>query len=133
MPSKRQLQTGALAALAIAAGVAVRRHGPVSAPRDRRRRDRIVPRGSQAIIDTARRLNRASGLIATSTLLDSAIEHYRGSFHNKAMITPLVASALTIAVSVHGTGDRRSAAHRLRDSVYLGAALTGLTGTGFHI
>ncbi|MGH8599042.1 MAG: hypothetical protein ACRET1_00130 [Burkholderiales bacterium] len=111
----------------------MRRHKPVSASRDRVRPNRGIPRGRHPIVETARRLNRASGLIATSTLLDSAIEHYRGAFHNKAMITPLVASALTIAVSVHGTGDRRNAAHKLRDSVYLGAALTGLAGTGFHI
>jgi len=78
-------------------------------------------------------LNRASGLIATSTLLDSAIEHYRGSFHNKAMITPVVVSAATLAVSAHGTGDHRPGAHEVRDPVYLAAAATGLVGTGFHI
>ncbi|HEX5419486.1 MAG TPA: hypothetical protein VFY39_05770 [Gammaproteobacteria bacterium] len=81
----------------------------------------------------ARRLNRAAGLIATSTLLDSGIEHYRGAFQNKAMFTPLVVSALTLAVSAHGTADQRPAAHRARDIVYAAAALTGLVGTGFHI
>ena len=55
----------------------------------------------------ARRMNRAAGLIATSMLLDSAVEHYRGSFHNKAMVAPLVTSALSLAVSVHGNADRR--------------------------
>lgn len=81
----------------------------------------------------ARRLNRAAGLIATSTLLDSGIEHYRGTFHNKAMLTPLIVSVLTLAVSVHGTGDTRPVAHRMRDAVYAGGALTGLVGTGFHL
>ena len=37
----------------------------------------------------ARRLNRAAGTLAVSVLADSAIEHYRGSFENKAMFTPL--------------------------------------------
>lgn len=87
----------------------------------------------QPIIKAARRLNRAAGLIATSTLLDSAVEHYRGSFHNKAMYTPLIVSAMALAASTHGTADTRAAAYRGRDLTYLAAVLTGLTGTGFHI
>jgi len=86
-----------------------------------------------AAVRAARRMNRAAGLIATSVLTDSAIEHYRGSFHNKAMITPLVTSALSLIVSAHGNADRRPVAHGVRDSVYLAAALTGLVGTCFHI
>ncbi|MGH8600750.1 MAG: hypothetical protein ACRET1_08795, partial [Burkholderiales bacterium] len=78
-------------------------------------------------------MNRASGLIATSALLDSAIEHYRGSFQNKAMYTPLAVSALTLAVSAHGSGDKRATAHKIRNPIYLAAAVTGLLGTGFHI
>jgi hypothetical protein len=78
-------------------------------------------------------MNRAAGMIATSVLADSAIEHYRGSFHNKAMVIPLVTAALSLAVSAHGSFDRRPAAHRARDGVYVAAALTGLVGTCFHI
>ncbi|MGA9342075.1 MAG: hypothetical protein WBV61_07045 [Rhodanobacteraceae bacterium] len=84
-------------------------------------------------MQAARRLNRAAGLIATSTLLDSGIEHYRGSFENKAMFTPIVASALNLAVSAHGSGDTGARAHKVRDPVYLAAAITGLIGTGFHL
>lgn len=94
---------------------------------------RLVRSPSLPTVTAARRLNRAAGLIATSTLLDSGIEHWRGSFHNKAMVTPLVVSAAAIAVSAHGTGDKRPLAHRVRDAVYAGAALTGLVGTGFHV
>ncbi len=83
-------------------------------------------------VRAARRLNHASGWLAFSVLADSAVEHYRGSFENKAMFTPLVVSALGLAVSLHGTADRRPAAHRLRDTVYTTAALTGVVGTGFH-
>ena len=72
-------------------------------------------------------------MIATSVLADSAIEHYRGSFHNKAMVAPLVTAALSLAVSAHGNADKRPAAHRVRDGVYAAAALTGLVGTCFHI
>ena len=85
-----------------------------------------------ATVTAARRLNRAAGTLAASVLADSAIEHYRGSFKNKAMFTPLVVSALTLATSLHGTSDSRPLAHGLRDAIYALAAVTGLVGTGFH-
>lgn len=130
-PTPRHLQFGVLGALTAVVLVSARHHnknaaekvGMASAGADRQR----------IVVQAAHRLNRASGLIATSTLLDSAMEHERGSFHNKAMITPLIMSAATIAVSAHGTADARTAAHGVRDAVYGGAALTGLVGTGFHI
>jgi hypothetical protein len=78
-------------------------------------------------------MNRAAGVIAGSVLADSAIEHYRGSFHNKAMVAPLLTAALSLAVSAHGNVDKRPAAHRVRDCVYAAAGLTGLVGTCFHI
>ncbi|CCD91525.1 conserved membrane hypothetical protein [Bradyrhizobium sp. ORS 375] len=87
----------------------------------------------RASVRAARRLNRAAGLLAVSVLADSSVEHYRGSFKNKAMYTPLAVSALTLAMSAHGTADRRPWAHRLRDGSYLLAAATGLAGTGFHV
>ena len=75
----------------------------------------VLPsRDSQPTVRAARRLNRASGMLAFSVLADSAVEHYRGSFENKAMFTPLVISALGLAVSAHGTADNRPDAHRLR-------------------
>jgi hypothetical protein len=81
----------------------------------------------------ARRLNRAAGMLALSVLADSGVEHYRGSFKNKAMFTPLIVSVLTLGTSIHGTADRRGVAHVARDTTYLLAAATGLIGTGFHI
>jgi len=89
--------------------------------------------GETATVKAARRLNRAAGMIAGSVLADSAMEHYRGSFHNKAMWTPLISSALSLAVSVHGHRDKRHGAHRGRDLVYAAAGLTGIVGTGFHL
>ncbi len=86
-----------------------------------------------ATVKAARRLNRAAGMIAASVLADSAMEHYRGSFHNTAMWTPLISSALSLAVSVHGHRDKRHGAHRGRDLVYTAAGLTGIVGTGFHL
>ncbi len=86
-----------------------------------------------ATVKAARRLNRAAGLLATSVLADSAVEHYRGSFQNRAMYTPLLTAALTLAVSGHGLKDKRPAAHAVRDSVYALGGITGLIGTGFHL
>ncbi len=91
------------------------------------------PSGEKPTLRSARSLNRAAGLLATSVLLDSAVEHYRGSFRNKAMVTPLVTSMLTLGVSLHGTADRRRAAHVVRDAVYALAGAVGVAGTGFHI
>lgn len=90
-------------------------------------------RSPAAAVKAARRLNRAAGMLATSVLADSAVEHYRGSFQNRAMYTPLLTGALTLAVSAHGVADERPAAHAVRDAVYALGALTGTVGTGFHI
>jgi hypothetical protein len=84
-------------------------------------------------VSAARRLNRAAGTLAASVLLDSAVEHYRGCFHNRAMLAPLVSAALSVAVSAHGNADRRAAAHGVRDGVYTAAIVTGLAGSGFHL
>ncbi|HEY1781363.1 MAG TPA: hypothetical protein VGG79_13210 [Roseiarcus sp.] len=81
----------------------------------------------------ARRLNRAAGTIAASVLIDSAMEHYRGAFKNKAMYTPLATSALTLLASFHGHKDLTPRAHWARDIVYALAGLTGVVGTGFHL
>ncbi len=98
---------------------------------------RLSPRGDEAVptavVTAARRLNRAAGVIAMSVLIDSAMEHYRGNFHNKAMFTPLVTSSLSIAVSIQGLSDKRHGAHPVRDLVYAIAGLTGVIGTGFHL
>jgi hypothetical protein len=93
----------------------------------------MPPPHSPATVLAARRLNRAAGILATSVLTDSGIEHYRGSFKNKAMFTPLIVSALTLGISIHGTSDMRPAAHKFRDTTYVLAAMTGLLGSGFHI
>ena len=90
-------------------------------------------RSSGTIVDSARRLNQAAGTLATSVLLDSAMEHRRGNFHNPAMWTPIATSALSLAASVHGHGDRRHGSHRVRDLIYAIAGITGLIGTGFHL
>jgi hypothetical protein len=89
--------------------------------------------GEAATVRAARRLNRAAGMIAGSVLTDSAMEHYRGDFRNKAMWTPIVSATLSLAASLHGHTDRRAGAHPGRDAIYAAAGLTGIVGTGFHL
>lgn len=94
----------------------------------------LVAGGDEQIhITAARRFNHSSALLAGSVLADSAVEHYRGSFKNKAMFTPLVSATLSLLAGLHGGGDRRAQSHRLRHGVYGLAAAAGLAGTAFHI
>lgn len=93
-----------------------------------------VPRqgGPSANVAAARGLNQASGLLAFSVLFDSALEHYRADFFNKAMYTPLVSASLSLAASLHGAADPRDGPHRLRHATLVGAGLVGLAGGAFH-
>jgi len=118
-----------LSGLAVASALSSQSGGPPLASR----LPQPQRKSSPATALTARRLNRAAGTLAASVLADSSIEHYRGSFKNKAMFTPLAVSALTLATSLHGTSDMRPSAHRVREVTYLLAAATGLLGTAFHL
>jgi hypothetical protein len=132
-PDQRDLL--ALAGLAVS-GFALASVMSARMPQPRSRRaiaSRHDGRGTQQTVTIARKLNTAAGTLAVSVLADSAVEHYRGSFKNKAMYTPLLVSALTLATSLHGTADMRALAHKARDATYLLAAATGLAGTGFHV
>ncbi|WP_251031805.1 hypothetical protein [Paraburkholderia strydomiana] len=118
------------AAAALAARAAVTRTR--GAPRYARRL-RVAVAGFPAHLDAARKLNQSSALLALSVLADSGLEHYRGSFENRAMYTPLVVSLLSLGAGVHGGMDSTPAAHRARDAIYLTAAATGLIGNTFHL
>jgi hypothetical protein len=96
-----------------------------------KRADRCAP--AQTHVDTARTFNHSSALLALSVLADSAMEHYRGSFDNPAMYTPIVVSTLSLLAGLHGGRDHEPQRHPVRNSVYVGAALAGLAGTGFHV
>jgi hypothetical protein len=91
-----------------------------------------LPRPHGAV-RAAQRMNRAAGLLAVAVLADSALEHYRGAFHNPGMVAPLLSGCLSLAVSAQGNADPSPTAHRVRDVAYVAAALTGLTGTAFHL
>jgi hypothetical protein len=94
-------------------------------PMERRRRQDLTS-------SAGRRLNGSAAMLAFSVLADSAIEHYRGSFHNRAMYVPLAVSALTLGGSLFGVADARPKKHLARDAIYASAAATALAGLGFH-
>jgi hypothetical protein len=118
------------AAAVLAATAALTRSG--AAPRQARR-PRVTRGDVPAHLDAARKLNRSSALLALSVLADSGMEHFRGSFENRAMYTPLAVSLLSLGAGVHGGMDSSPVAHRVRDAIYLTAAATGVIGNGFHL
>jgi len=82
---------------------------------------------------SARQLGLGSGILALSVLADSGLEHYRGSFQNRAMYVPLAVAALTLGASALAAVDARPRRHSVRDALYGAAALTGAAGFGFHL
>lgn len=84
-------------------------------------------------VAASRSFNDGSALLALSVLTDSSIEHYRGSFKNMAMYTPLLSATASLLAGLHGGRDRASRSHPVRHSVYIGAFAAGLAGTAFHI
>lgn len=91
-------------------------------------------RGQRGGVSKASRsLNRGAGLLAFAVAADSAQEHYRGDFHNRAMYIPLATSGLSLLTSLRGPHALRPGGSPLRDVVHLGSALSGLTGTAFHV
>lgn len=79
-----------------------------------------------------RQLNLSAAILASSVLADSGLEHYRGSFQNKAMYIPLVAASLALGASLFGVADKRPSGHSVRDGIYAVAATTGFAGLVFH-
>ena len=126
--ARTALLVGLAAALATAGSVVVlaqtRRAG-----RDDAAGRPVVPAGKRA----AGGLDRASALLAAAALADSAVEHYRGSFHNKAMYAPLAISSLTLAASVRDAAGGGGALPLPRAAVNGLALATGIVGTGFHL
>ena len=128
---------GALCAASGAIALA-NRNGALARPHRRPSRHPITPRAlrdsaSLVHIDAARGFNHSSALLAFSALADSAVEHYRGSFENPAMYTPLVSATCSLVAGLHGGADRTPAAHSVRHAVYFTAAAAGVAGTAFHL
>lgn len=73
-----------------------------------------------------------AALVGLAVLGDSAIEHYRGAFHNPAMAAPLASSSLSILLDGLRMASTSSAPGLLHIAVQGAAVATGAAGLGFH-
>ncbi len=86
-------------------------------------------RPAPAMRETAQQgLYTGAATLAASVLVDSALEHFRGNYFNRAMFIPPFAAAASLAASVNGNVPAKA-----RNSVFGASGLIGLTGLGFHI
>ncbi len=83
-------------------------------------------------VGAARHLNGAAAILSFSVLTDSAMEHYRGAYHNPAMYLPPIVAGASLANSLQMT---LTPAHfGVGRTALCGIALaTGLSGFGFHL
>jgi hypothetical protein len=70
--------------------------------------------------------------LASAVLADSGLEHYRGSFANPAMVLPLAASTLGIAINGRRTQQPDSSGSAMPTISHVGAVTVGMIGLGFH-
>jgi hypothetical protein len=73
-------------------------------------------------------------MLAGAVLADASLEHYRGSFDNRAMPVPLAGSALALGAdaALAVTGSVTPAIAPLTMSVHAASAALGTAGLGFH-
>ena len=91
--------------------------------------------------DTQRAAQLIAGgaaLVAGSVLSDSTVEHYRGSFANKAMVLPLGASALSFVhdgalAARNGASGASGAPSPWSIGIHAASMGVGTAGLGFHI
>jgi hypothetical protein len=122
-----------VATLAVVGGLGLWQGRRLFRPRPRRgdRTPRVQAVGASA---ESRILHGAAALLAGSVLADSAVEHYRGSFKNPGMYTPIIASTLTLLAGSSGAAGRSGrGSRRTRAGIYGTATAVGAAGTGFHL
>lgn len=84
-----------------------------------------MPHAAQS---TTEFISCGAAVLATSVLADSAVEHYRGAFHNPAMAAPIAASVLSIGVNGAQITGRRGS-----PLIHTAAIVTGGVGLCFHV
>jgi len=72
-------------------------------------------------------MNHGAAMLAASVVADSAMEHFRGNFQNRAMYVAPVAAAATMATALSGRAPKGAAT-----AVFGASLLIGATGLGFH-
>jgi hypothetical protein len=116
---------GAVAAIGLAAAVAA------VAVRLLERRRAPAPAASAQDL-AARDLGGAAAILALSVLSDSAVEHYRGAYHNPAMYVAPTVAAVSLGNSLHIVFAPQDAG--IGRLVLSGLTLgTGAAGLAFHL
>jgi hypothetical protein len=89
---------------------------------------------SPATKQAARWVAGGAALLAGAVLADASLEHYRGSFDNRAMPAPLAGSALAFGAdaALAATGSVAPVIAPLAMSVHAASAALGTAGLGFH-
>ncbi|HEX5182178.1 MAG TPA: hypothetical protein VFW19_03390 [Allosphingosinicella sp.] len=93
---------------------------------------RAAPRDEPKPAAAARALGAGAAVLAFSVATDSALEHYRGSFENKAMFIAPAVSTITIAAAAL-TLLRPGTGRTAKGLVFAAATATGAAGVGFHV
>jgi hypothetical protein len=85
---------------------------------------------ARAAFRASRLLNNAAATLAVGVLTDSAAEHYRAGFHNRAMFVAPVVSAAAVVTAATASPTRHGVLPR---AVFATSLVTGLLGFGFHL
>jgi hypothetical protein len=127
VPAARRLGAGVLwAGLAFLGAVAVYRLI------ERPRATQPEGRPQSELIGAARLLNGAAAILSFSVLTDSAMEHYRGAYHNPAMYLAPTVAGVSLGNSLNMT--LRPAHFGAARVALSGLTLvTGVGGVGFHL
>jgi hypothetical protein len=83
------------------------------------------------VVRAGRLIAGGAAIVAGAVLADSSMEHYRGSFEDRAMWAPLAVSSLSLAANGVSSGGGLLGGGGL--SVHAAAAATGAAGLGFHL
>jgi hypothetical protein len=93
----------------------------------RRRRPQRARADADPVAACAEGLKDGAVMLSGSVLLDSAFEHFRGNYRNRAMYVAPVTAALSLAASIN-----RSVPRPLRTGIFATAGTVGVAGLAFH-
>jgi len=96
-------------------------------------RRQVEPEPAGPACREARALHAAAALLGGSVLVDSAMEHYRGSFENPGMVAPLLASLMTVLAGASGMAPAVGRPRLAQRGIFTTALATGAAGFGFHL
>jgi hypothetical protein len=93
----------------------------------RRRRHERADAKADPVAACADGLKDGAVTLAGSVLLDSAFEHFRGNYRNRAMYVAPLTAGLSLAVSIN-----RSVPRPVRTGIFAMAGTVGVAGLAFH-